>query len=136
MQKIPELYHFTCDHGYVGITKTGIILPNMHPFMKSLGPLVWLTDFAEPPTPESVGLQSEWLTCDRLAYRYIVRTHAAVSWSLVRERASGNVVATLESYGQPEHWWVVRRPLTPSEFSFDDSWRRERAQEQEAASNG
>lgn len=124
---IPPLYHFTCAHGHEGISKTGILLPNLHPFMRNLGPLLWLTDLAEPPTPESVGLQSAWLTCDRMAYRYIVRCKAAVHWRDIRERAPRDVVATLESFGQPEHWYVVRRPVLASEFSFDESWRTVKA---------
>jgi hypothetical protein len=118
------LYHFTCEHGKRGIDLTHILLPNIHPFMKNLGPLLWLTDFAEPPTPESVGLQSRWISCDRLAYRYIVRSHAAVPWSEVRTSVKADVVETLESYGMPEHWWVARRPLTASEFTFDESYTR------------
>jgi hypothetical protein len=123
MSKIPDLYHFTCKHGHAGITRTGVLLPNVHPFMLHLGPLIWLTDLAEPPTPESIGLTSAWTSCDRLAYRYSVRTHAAVHWFDLRARVSTAIVATLEEFGQPEHWWVVRRPLTQSEFSFDESWR-------------
>jgi len=118
------LYHFTCEHGHKGIALTRILLPNMHPFMKNLGPLLWLTDFAEPPTPESVGLQSSWTTCDRLQYRYIVRTQAAVPWAEVRAKARADVVATFEAGRMPEHWWVVRRILTSSEFTFDESYTR------------
>lgn len=114
--KIP-LYHFTCDHGRLGIARTRMILPNAHPFMRHLGPLI-------PPTPESVGLQSQWVSCDRLMYRYIVRTRAAVPWAEIRIRAAKEVVATLEEFGQPEHWWVVKRPLTASEFTFDESYTR------------
>lgn len=121
---MPDLYHFTCAHGHDGITRTGTMLPNIHPFMRHLGPLLWLTDLAEPPTPESVGLQSIWITCDRLAYRYSVRTKAALHWFVIRDRAPKDVVATLESFGQPEHWWIARRPLTRSEFAFDASWKR------------
>src|SRR5258707_1733633 len=119
-----ELYHFTCNHGHVGIKRSRVLLPNAHPFMKHLGPLIWLTDFAEPPTPESVGLQSTWISCDRLAYRYSVHTRAAVPWADIRTRAAADVVADLEAFGQPEHWYVVRRPLTASEFSFDDTYTR------------
>lgn len=118
------LYHFTCEHGYKGISLTRILLPNVHPFMRGLGPLLWLTDFAEPPTPESIGLQSMYLKCDRLQYRYSVHTKAAIAWADIRTRASKDVVATLESYGQPEHWYVVRRPLSASEFTFDESYTR------------
>ncbi len=122
MSEIAVLYHFTCDHGHTGIARTWRILPNVHPFMKHLGPLIWLTDLAEPPSPESVGLTSQWTTCNRLKYRYSVHTRAAVPWADIRTRAAADVVATLEEFGQPEHWWVVRRPLTASEFTFDESW--------------
>ncbi len=122
-KSIPILYHFTCDHGHTGITRTSVLLPNKHPLMPALGSLLWLTDLAEPPSKESVGLTSSWISCDRLAYRYSVRCKAAVHWFDLRARAPAEIVATLESFGQPEHWWVVRRPVTASEFSFDANWR-------------
>lgn len=127
-RKYTLLYHFTCDHGRDGIAQTGILLPRIHPFMPHLGPLLWLTDVAVP-TPEAVGLTSRSLTCDRLSYRYCVRTSAALPWSQIRARANADVVATLESYGHPEHWWVARRPLTASEFSFDPTWKHTATQQ-------
>jgi hypothetical protein len=117
------LYHFTCGHGYSGIEESHRLRPNLHPFMPSLGPLLWLTDLAMPETPESVGLQSTWITCNRMTYRYIVRTGAARHWFEVRGRAPKDVVVSLEAYGQPNHWWVARRPLTPSEFTYDPTWK-------------
>ncbi len=122
--KVLTLYHFTCEHGHSGISKTNTLRPNMHPFMRHLGPLLWLTDLAEPPSKESLGLTSRLSTCDRLAYRYSVQTKAAIHWFDIRKRAAKEVVEDLESYGQPEHWWVVRRPLVPSEFAWDSTWRR------------
>lgn len=117
------LYHFTCNHGFEGIRKTNVLLPNAHPLMLNLGAILWLTDLSEP-TKEAVGLTNSWTTCDRLAYRYIVRCKAAAHWSKVRQRAPKDIVETLESYGQPEHWWIVRRPVLASEFSFDETWRK------------
>lgn len=119
----PFLYHFTCEHGKSGISKTGVLIPNMHPFMRSLGPLLWLTDEAEP-TRESAGLTSSWITCDRMAYRYIVQSKAAIRWLAIRGRAPKEVVKTLESFGKPESWWIARRPLLASEFSFDAMWQK------------
>jgi hypothetical protein len=116
---VPTLYHFTCDdHGYPGIVRTGTLLPRQHPLMPVLGPLLWLTDLAEPPSPESVGLTSQNLKCDRLAKRITVNSRATTPWSAVREKAPKEVVGWLESLGQPEHWWVARRPLTRSEFTL------------------
>ena len=118
MSKQTTLYHFTCSHGFAGIRQTCELRPNIHPFMHHLGPLLWLTDLSEPDA-ESVGLTSEWQSCDRRAYRYIVHTRAAIPWRDVRGRAPRDVVAALEAYGAPDHWWVVRRPLTASEFALD-----------------
>lgn len=113
-----QLYHFTCSHGFEAIGASGILRPNVHPLMAHLGPLLWLTDLAEP-SRDSVGLTSDYLTCDRMAYRYSVHTRAALGWADLRERVSPAVVKIMESYSDPAHWWVVRRPLTPSEFALD-----------------
>ncbi len=120
--KVLTLYHFTCEHGHKGISATHTLRPNMHPFMPHLGPLLWLTDLGEPPSKESLGLTSRLSTCDRIAYRYTVHSKAAIHWFEIRTRVPKEVVADLESYGQPEHWWVIRRPLTPSEFAEDSTW--------------
>lgn len=122
--KTPLLYHFTCEHGHAGISKSQMLLPNLHPFMRNLGPMLWLTDLAEPPTKESVGLTSRLSTCDRMAYRYIVQCKAALHWHEIRARAPQEVVASLEAFGQPDHWFIVRRPVLASEFSFDETWRK------------
>jgi hypothetical protein len=115
------LYHYTCAHGFAGISETGILLPGVHPLMRHLGPLLWLTDLPAP-SEESVGLTSERLTCDRMTYRYIVHTHAAVRWYDLNWRVSRALVDVLEAYGEPAHWWVVRRPLLASEFALDGTY--------------
>lgn len=119
--RVPRFYHFTCEHGHVDITKSGVLLPHVHPFAPALGPLLWLTDL-EDPTQESVGLTASWTKCNRLQYRYIVQSKAVVHWFDIRERAPKWLVADLESFGQPEHWLVVRRPVLASEFSLDETW--------------
>lgn len=122
----PTLYHFTCDHGYEGIQKTGVLVTHPNGLLSALGPLLWLTDDAEP-TRDSVGLTSTYLDCDRLAHRYIVHTRAAVPWVEVRARANPEIVAILERFSAPEHWWVARRMLTASEFTYDPTWEEQRA---------
>jgi hypothetical protein len=118
VSSVPTLYHFTCDdHGYPGIVRTSTLQPRQHPLMPTLGPLLWLTDLAEPPTLESVGLTSQNLKCDRLAKRITVQSREPVHWSALREKAPKEVVGWLESLGQPDHWWVARRPLIRSEFT-------------------
>lgn len=124
MGKPPTLYHFTCAHGHQGIGASQRMEPHRHPFMPGLGPLLWLSDLAEPPSRESLGLTAMHLRCDRLAYRYVTQTRAAIRWGDIRRRAPAQVVADLEAFGLPEHWWVARRPLLPSEFSLDTSYTR------------
>lgn len=115
---VAELYHFTCAHGFAGISRTGVLRPQSHPLMRHLGPLLWLTDLMEP-SAESVGLTASLTTCDRLAYRYHVQTRAAMRWRDLRGRVPCAVVDMLEAHGEPVHWWVARRPLTASEFRLD-----------------
>jgi hypothetical protein len=111
------LYHFTCDdHGYPGITSSQTIKGRTHPLFPHLGPLVWLTDQSEIIDPYDVGLTSEHLPCDRTAKRFFVTCKAAVPWTSLRVRVRPEVLSDLESYGKPETWWVVRRPITRSEF--------------------
>src|SRR5262249_30866899 len=111
-------YHFTCDdHGLPGILDTKTLLPCKHPYFPHLGPLTWLTDIAEPKTAEQLGLTSDRLKCNRREWRIEIQTKAAVSCSSIRHRINPQVVADLELFGEPDHWWVVRRPLTASEIS-------------------
>lgn len=125
MRKLPTLYHFTCSHGYAGISASQELRPNTHPFMPNLGPLLWLTDLAEP-TREALNLTTTFTLCDRMTYRYIVQTRGTHRWMDIRKMVPRNVLETLERYGEPEHWWVVRRVLTSSEFAFDASWKGEK----------
>jgi hypothetical protein len=110
-----RLYHFTCHHGFAGISESGVLRPNIQPFMPHLGPLLWLTDLATP-TAEDVGLTATFTSCDRLAYRYAAHTRAAMPWRELRPRVSPAVVELMERYGDPARWWIVRRPLLASEF--------------------
>lgn len=123
MSSSKALYHFTCgDHGWLGITRDQQIRPYRHPFMKHLGPLLWLTDLAEPSSPEDIGLTSTMLSCDRTEHRFTVTTRAAMPWTSVRDHVQADVIEALETFGYPERWWVVRRPLTTSEFTYDKQY--------------
>lgn len=124
LSKPAPLYHFTCsDHGYPGIMGD-TIRPTLHPLMPHLGPLLWLTDLANPPTADSIGFGSGLLDCDRLAHRFLVslRPGVAKAWTTLRSRVDDDVVKILDSYGQPEHWFVVRRPLLVSEWTYDTDY--------------
>lgn len=120
MGKSHILYHFTCEHGFEGITKDREITARVHPFMPSLGPLVWLTDNPHP-TADDVGFGGEFSICDHMAYRYAVTTKAAIPWSRIRLLAPREVVTVLEKFSDPDHWFVMRRSALRSEFSLDIS---------------
>jgi hypothetical protein len=106
-----KLWHFTCDHGYDGIGTRGFIVPMIeNPFTHLK--LSWFTDQAQPDR-ERTGLTMEYTTCDRMAYRYRVvddRGCRRWLWSAERARLARQDLSDLESYGDPEHWWIADEP--------------------------
>lgn len=106
------LYHYTCaDHGAPGIEADGFLRPNLHPMLRALGPVVWLTDLAHIADPKVVGLTATTLHCDRTAIRYVVFATDVVGltwWPFARSICDPVVVADLESYGWPTRWWIAR----------------------------
>lgn len=119
------LYHYTCDDGARMIGPTGRLRPNQHTLLPDLPPIVWLTDLASPDR-DGLGLTSSTLTCDRTAHRYEVRVvnpAAFHHWPWLRDHGpfqlDPDVIATLERFGKPDHWWVtmlrVQARRTPSE---------------------
>lgn len=115
----PTLYHFTCSHGAQGIAATRTLKPNIHPVMRHLGPLLWLTDWPRltREQAESIGLTHSFTTCDRTAYCYRVQTRAALPWRTLRGRVQPHLLRLIEQERAIDHWWVVRRPLSSSEFT-------------------
>ena len=117
------LWHFTCDHGYSGLGERGRLRPNKHTMLPGLGSLIWLTDDPAPDR-DAVGLTSQFLTCDRMLYRYRVLTPGrCVKWTALRHRADPDTRQVLESYGEPETWWISFEPLV----AVLDNEARERA---------
>lgn len=105
------LWHFTCGHSYKSIGDEGLLYPHPHPLMPELGSLIWLTDDAEPDR-DDVGLTMGFITCDRMEYRYAVRSAPSCKpWSSVRDALDTDVLTDLESFGAPETWWVSSLPL-------------------------
>lgn len=107
-----RLWHFTCgDHGHARIGARGVLRPNLHPLIRALGPIVWLTDDPDP-TRDAVGLTSSMISCDRLQYRYrALGASVCTPWRAFRHRVSPAVLTDLESFGEPDSWWVCFRPL-------------------------
>lgn len=108
----PILWHFTCaDHGHAALGGSGLLRPYPHLLIPRLGPVVWLTDDPAPQR-DAVGLTSEFITCDRLAYRYRVDpTSECLPWPALRHLASPTALRDLESFGKPETWWISRAPI-------------------------
>lgn len=117
------LFHFTCDHGHLGIGARGTLLP-AHSLSDRVdwpehlwqGRLVWATDLAVPQR-EALGLTSHLLKCDRTAHRYRLDHPGLLTpWHEYRRLLLGNgldraLVEELEDYGaRPMHWWVSALP--------------------------
>lgn len=107
-----RLFHFTCEHGFRALGRRGRLCSQMaHPLLGC--DVVWLTTEALPDR-ESSGLTMDTIACDRMKYRYIVTdTSACRPWLDSPERAAAprRHVRDLESYGDPEHWWVASEPV-------------------------
>jgi hypothetical protein len=89
----------------------GALVPMRHFWLPKMAPLVWLTDQPAPRRVD-VGLTSEWLECDRMAHRFLViDATACVPWSDVRDLGPKSAVATLESFGRPDSWWISTMPV-------------------------
>lgn len=111
-----ELYHFTCAHAFrrIGTTNCLLIPQVAHPLLGCK--VTWLTTEAEPDRT-ATGLTSTTLSCDRMQHRYLVSgpaLSACRAWlgSWERQRAPKASLKTLESYGDPEHWWITDRAVS------------------------
>ena len=115
------LYHFTCKHSKRQIgTSNCLLIPMIrHPLLGCK--VTWLTTEAQPD-PETTGLTRNHIECDRMAFRYIVTDLTDCHpWLGSMERAASRqrAVEDLESYGDPEHWWITDKPI---HARFDRSW--------------
>lgn len=117
----PQLYHFTCAHGRRDIgTSNCLLLPHYHPYLKAK--VLWLTNQAKP-NREKTGLTMEHQPCDRMQFRYVaLNLSNCTRWleSHERERTPELALADLESFGDPEHWWIASMPIRAR---FDRSWK-------------
>jgi hypothetical protein len=124
----PALWHYTCDHGHQGISKThGVLLAAVDLVPRDradlvpwVGDLVWLTDLRHP-NRAALGLTSHLIKCDRTVHRYRVidDTHCErwVDYAH-RLRIPMAVRADVERAtpgNKPIHWWVSECPV-PVEY--------------------
>lgn len=118
-----RLYHFTCAHGHRRIGRYNCLLipQGPHPLLNNIR-VIWLTTQAEPDR-ETTGLGHNYTTCDRMAYRYIATDLTpCIPWLVSPERrnAPAESIDALESYGDPEHWWIT---ATPVRAKWDRIWQ-------------
>jgi hypothetical protein len=120
----PALWHFTCDHGHLGIGDKGLLLPGRMlanpdtrwPFSAWPSALVWATDLAKP-NRDALGLTSHMLRCDRTAHRYRIDPTLLLPWIDVRHDVMRKLgMATVEELeatpgSRPMHWWVGFSPV-------------------------
>ena len=111
----PTLWHYTCWHQAAGILAVGALIPNAHPFLPRLRPLVWLTTL-DVPDAVGLGLTAEHLRCDRTKVRFLVAEYeGCVPWlSLVDSQPPAvldpRIVKRLHAGRRPETWWVSPYP--------------------------
>ena len=87
--------------------------------------VTWLTTKAAPDR-EATGLANNTglAPCDRMEFRYMVEDLTDCRpWltSLERAESPKQAVEDLESFGDPEHWWIATKPIRAR---FDRSWLR------------
>lgn len=107
------LFHFTCAHGYLELGPGGRVvpaahLPGMFGRMPWTGHLAWFTDLPNP-APLWIGLQSDWIACDRMQHRYrVIEPEDCLPWVDVRGQYNQRDVTVLESHpsAMPDHWFV------------------------------
>lgn len=126
-----RLFHWTCDHGAVGIGRDGHLRPleMLNPNAAAImGPeeawrtaLIWATDLEHLPDRESLGLTFYHLMCDRSAYRIEIDPAflGVASWwpSWCAEGIrSGRLPESARALSfapgaRPAHWYVLRAPV-------------------------
>lgn len=120
-----RLYHFTCAHGQRRIGRQNcLIIPQIeHPLLRLT--VSWFTTEAEPDRVQT-GLTHNITRCDRMAFRYVITDlSTCVPWLTSRERKHAKrhgkpgALASLESEGDPEHWWISRAAV-PAQY--DAEW--------------
>lgn len=102
----PILWHWTCEHAAEGIRRQGVVVPH--------GGWSWWTDItqADGRTRRALGLTSETLDCDRMAYRFrAADIDDIMPWRgfVTARDLTRSYVTALESApgAQPWHWWVA-----------------------------
>lgn len=122
MSAVVPLYHFTCDHGARRIGRSNCLLIPQMPHPVCGWNILWFTTLPVPDK-ETTGLGAAATRCDRMAHRYIIGDPGNCRpWLDSSERASTppDFLSDLESYGDPEHWWIASEPI---KAIYDRTWK-------------
>lgn len=108
MSEHHNLWHYTCAHAIGAIRTDRLVRPRPHPVLGHLA-LSWWTDIAWPTSPESLGLTSHILSCDRMEYRVRAEdTAEIVPWTQWARPLDALTRGLLEVPGtMPAHWYVA-----------------------------
>lgn len=108
---LPQLYHYTCEHGQ---TKILIDHSTLRPMTDGF---LWLTDL-DYPFRDALGLTSRILKCDRTQYRFDVDMveldpTVVMPWVRLRREFEPHVVEALETAegAMPMHWFLAVEPI-------------------------
>lgn len=112
----PLLWHYTCDHNAASIVATGALVPNRHPLLPNVAPLVWMTD--DPDAGRwDLGLTGVMLDCDRMAHRFrVVDSSTCQRWTDLVSAAPHGVLSDggrylLEHGREFTSWWISPLPV-------------------------
>jgi hypothetical protein len=132
---VRRLFHFTCAHGRSAIGVRGWLVPQWSVIaerlaggealgipdvdldtVRSLASVIWLTSESWP-LARAIGLdkKAHGATCDRMAYRYVVRgvsIEQCEPWvgSARRDALDPLLIAGFEANREPECWWITQCP--------------------------
>lgn len=118
----PPLFHFSCQHGFGGITRSGCrVVPVTQFAMPGRPRLSWFTDLGELTADDvyALGLQSEHLRCERWSHRFTVTDDTGIiPWKewLAANPLPLDFVSAFTMGRRPARWFVSDTP-TPVRIS-------------------
>lgn len=103
-----DLWHYTCAHAIGAILADGMVIPRPQPVLGGRS-VSWWTDIDWPTSPESLGLTSHILSCNRMECRVQAGDITGiVPWTRWVRQAAGVHRRLLEVPGTlPAHWFVT-----------------------------
>lgn len=111
------LYHYTCSHGNLAISRDGMVRPlvsilnNSALTVPTSAHFAWFTDL-DVPHREALGLTSNILNCDRTEHRFRVTDRSGMARWIDIRRLRPDLWHLEDAPGaMPQHWWVATEPV-------------------------